>query len=448
MHSPVGANAFVSQTRPYPDWRIHEAVQMRYALDPQDELLLHLVGNCFGANPPKAIGVAVSGGSDSTALLHLMHQWAGGAGVTLHAVTIDHGLRDAAADEAKSVAQMCAGLGIDHSTLHWTGWDGKGNLQDQARRARYGLMAGWARERGIETVALGHTVEDQAETFLMRLARGSGVDGLSGMATRRRSDGVTWVRPVLLQRRQDLRDYLQRHDVSWIDDPTNEDERFDRVKIRKAMQVLADLGLDAERLAGTAQDLRIARSALELQTQEAAERTVTIKNGDVVLDRMQYRRLPLEISDRLMTHALCWVSSAKYRPRRAALSDVGYAILKGKGTTLHGCLITANKDEIRITREHQAVKDTVCPTDEIWDNRWRLTGPHDNGLELRALGAAGLAECPEWRATGIPRTSLLASPAVWKKDSLVAAPLAGLGNGWRTKALFGLDHFNSSIISH
>ncbi len=417
-------------------------------LDPQDELLLHFVGNCFGANPPKAIGVAVSGGSDSTALLHLMHQWAGGAGVTLHAVTVDHGLRDAAADEAKAVASLCAGLGIDHSTLRWTGWDGKGNLQDQARRARYGLMAGWARERGIEMIALGHTVEDQAETFLMRLARGSGVDGLSGMATRRRSDGVTWVRPVLLQRRQDLRDYLQRHNVSWIDDPTNEDERFERVKIRKAMQVLAELGMDAERLAGTAQDLQFARIALEHQTREASERVATVKNGDVILDRMQYRQLPTEISARLFSHALCWVSSAKYRPRRMALIDAEYSADMGKASTLHGCLITANKVEIRITREHQAVKDTVCPTDAIWDNRWRLNGPHEKGLELRALGAAGLAECPDWRATGMPRTSLLASPAVWRKDSLIAAPLAGLGNGWLTKPLFGLDHFISSIISH
>ncbi len=417
-------------------------------LDPQDELLLHFVGNSFGANPPKAIGVAVSGGSDSTALLHLMHQWASGAGVTLHAVTVDHGLRDAAAGEAKSVARMCAGLGIDHSTLRWTGWDGKGNLQDQARRARYGLMAGWAQERGIKMIALGHTVEDQAETFLMRLARGSGVDGLSGMATRRKSDGVTWVRPVLLQRRQDLRDYLQRHGIGWIDDPTNEDERFDRVKIRKAMQVLADLGLDAERLAGTAQDLQIARIALEHQTKEAAERIATVENGDVVLDRLQYRRLPTEISARLFSYALCWVSSAEYRPRRSALIDAECSTNIGKASTLHGCLITANKDEIRITREHQAVKDTVCPTDAVWDNRWHLIGPHETGLELRALGATGLAECPDWRETGMPRTSLLATPAVWRKDSLIAAPLAGLGNGWLTKPLFGLDHFISSIISH
>jgi len=404
-------------------------------LDPQDELLLHSVADSFGAKPPKAIGVAVSGGSDSTALLHLMDQWASGAGVALCAVTVDHGLRDAAADEALTVARFCARLGVDHTTLHWTGWDGKGNLQDQARRARYGLMAGWARERGIDTVVLGHTADDQAETFLMRLARGSGVDGLSGMAARRQSGGVTWVRPLLLQRRQALRDYLQRHNITWVDDPTNDDMRFERVKIRKALAVLAGLGLDVDRLAGTAQDLQTARSALEFQTREAAEKIATVSSGDVVFDPAGFEQLHSEIRSRLLAHALQWVASAPYRPRRHALGMVETDIQMGRAATLHGCRILPRKTEIRITREHQAVKDTVCLTDAVWDNRWRLAGPHGNGLELRALGAAGLAECPDWRSTGIPRASLLASPAVWEKDSLIAAPLAGLGNGWRTVAL-------------
>ncbi len=417
-------------------------------LDPQDELLLQCVGNSFGANPPKPIGVAVSGGSDSTALLHLMHQWAGGAGVTLHAVTVDHGLRDAAADEAKSVARMCASLGIDHSTLRWTGWGGKGNLQDQARRARYRLMAEWASWRGVNTIVLGHTLDDQAETFLMRLARGSGVDGLSGMAMQRQANGVTWLRPMLTLRRQQLRDYLQRYDIGWIEDPSNEDERFDRIRVRKTMQVLEDLGIDARRLAGTAQNLQLSRRALEIQTAEAASQMVMVENFDVVLEVGKFFARPQEIRIRLLSHALCWRSSSEYRPRRSALDDVEQAIGAGRTVTLHGCVIATDKYEIRITREHQAVKETVCPTDAAWDNRWQFDGPHEKGLELRALGAKGLAECPDWRATGMPRTSLLASPSVWRKDSLIAAPLAGLGNGWLTKPLFGLDHFISSIISH
>jgi len=418
----------------------------------RDETLLHFIESVFGRRPPAVIGVAVSGGSDSTALLHLMHRWASGVGVTLHAVTVDHGLRKAAAAEAKVVAGFCAGLGagpgVDHTTLRWTDWDGKGNLQDQARRARYGLMTTWAKKRGIDTIALGHTADDQAETFLMRLARGSGVDGLSGMQQRRKVGGINWVRPALFLYRQHLRDYLGRHDIKWIDDPSNEDERFERVKARKVLKALAPLGIDAERLAGTAQDLQMARRALEIQTRNAAVEIATIDRGDVVLERKRFRLLPEEISARLLSHAMCWVSCAEYRPRRMALADVGHAIHSNKASTLHGCLISPKKSEIRIMREHQAVKDVICPTDAIWDNRWQVCGPHAKGLELRALGEAGLAQCPDWRDTGVPRTSLLASPAVWQNQALIAAPLAGLSNEWVTLSLFGADHFISTILSH
>ena len=414
----------------------------------QDEFLLHFIESVFGRNPPSVIGVAVSGGSDSTALLHLMHRWAVDQNITLHAVTVDHGLRKAAANEANTMAEFCTGLDIEHTTLRWTDWDGKGNLQDQARRARYRLMAEWAKGRGIDTIALGHTADDQAETFLMRLARGSGVDGLSGMRQRRKADGINWVRPALFSYRQQLRDFLQRHDIKWIDDPTNEDERFERVKARKVLKALAPLGIDAERLAGTAQDLQMARRALELQTQNAALEIATIDHGDVILDRMKFHLLPQETSARLLSHALSWVSCAEYRPRRMALGDVVYAIHSNKTSTLHGCLIASKKSEIRIMREHQAVKDVICPTDAVWDNRWQVSGPHAKGLELRALGEAGLAQCPDWREAGAPRASLLATPAVWRNQELIAAPQAGLSNGWVTSALFGADHFISTILSH
>ena len=417
-------------------------------LNDQDAVLLNFITSTFAPDLPKAVGVAVSGGGDSMALLHLMHRWAGDEGVGLQVATVDHGLREAAAQEAKAVAAFCAELGIEHSTLRWTDWDRKGNLQDQARRARYRLMTAWALGRGIKAIALGHTLDDQAETFLMRLARGSGVDGLSGMQPVRETDGIQWVRPVLAVSRQKLRDYLQRHKITWIDDPSNDDEQFDRVKARKILAALAPLGIDADRLVDTAQAMQSARSALERQTQEVARNMVEICNGDVVLDANGFKAQHPEIQSRLLSHALCWVSSAEYRPRRQALSDVLFDILDATPSVLHGCRILVNKSEIRITREHQAVKDEVCPTDAVWDRRWRFSGPHTKGLELRALGESGLAECPDWRAAGIPRASLLATPAVWQNDRLIAAPLAKKPNGWITTVLFGLDHFISSIKSH
>ncbi|MCB2123065.1 MAG: tRNA lysidine(34) synthetase TilS, partial [Rhodobacteraceae bacterium] len=123
------------------------------------------------------LGVAVSGGSDSTALLCLLADLRGTGGPDLAAVTVDHGLRPEAAGEARSVAALCARLGVSHTICRWDGWDGTGNLPDQARRARQNLIAGWASGLGIGAVALAHTRDDQAETVLLRLARGSGVDG-------------------------------------------------------------------------------------------------------------------------------------------------------------------------------------------------------------------------------------------------------------------------------
>lgn len=206
----------------------------------------------LGAAVPVRLGVAVSGGGDSLALLHLMHDWARANGSDLRAVTVDHGLRAAAPGEAAQVARLCADLGLPHDTLHWTGWDQSGNLQAEARRARYRLMAGWARGHDLQAVALGHTLDDQAETVLMRLARGSGVDGLSAMAGRRDDLGMRWLRPLLAIRRDDLRAFLSGLGVDWVDDPSNADTRFDRIKTRQALAQLAGLGIDAEGLADTA----------------------------------------------------------------------------------------------------------------------------------------------------------------------------------------------------
>lgn len=246
--------------------------------------LLTLLRTAFAPGPPDRLGVAVSGGGDSLALLYLLNDWRQEDGPALDVVTVNHGLRAEAADEAAMVARVAGALGLSHTTLRWDRPAPAGNLPHEARRARYALMADWARGRGIGTVALGHTADDQAETFLMRLARGSGVDGLAAMAQHRRHLGLTWVRPLIWARRVALRDYLTARGLTWIEDPTNDDLAYERVRARQALPLLAPLGITHEGLIATASRLSMAREALGRAAQDLARRAVSFQAGDLILN--------------------------------------------------------------------------------------------------------------------------------------------------------------------
>jgi len=393
------------------------------------------------------LGVAVSGGGDSMALLHILAECAPEHGVALEAATVDHGLRPGSAEEATFVKTTCDALDIHHETLRWEDWDGRGNLQAEARAARYRLLAGWAKRRGLDAVALGHTRDDMAETFLMRLAREAGVDGLAAMAGWFDRDGAAFWRPALGLEREELRAWLTRHGHVWREDPSNEDEGFDRVKARRVLDALEPLGIDARTLAGVAVNMASARLALQQMAFEAAGRIGREQAGDVVLDRDRFVTLPWEVQRRLLTAALAWVAGAAYGPRRDALIDLDMAILRRQGHTLHGCLVTTDDETVRIAREFNAVKDAVAAPGTLWDNRWRITGPVRDGLEIRALGEA-VSHCPDWRNTGLPRTSLMASPAVWAGETLIAAPIAGLSGGFSAEIAHPRGDFALSALSH
>ena len=411
----------------------------------EDACLLDMVEHAFDGEKPDLIGVAVSGGGDSMALLQLVAHVQAQRGGAVCAVTVDHRLRPEAADEARFVAASCGRIGVVHETLVWDHGAIAGNLQDQARRARYRLVGNWAKAKGIGHVLLGHTADDQAETFIMELAREAGIDGLSGMRRCWSERGIKWARPLLGVPRAELRGYLERNAVTWIDDPSNDDERFTRVKSRRMLKALKPLGITAEKLAGVAVNLSVARQALVEATAGTAERIAAIAAGEVVLDRREFQRMGPEISRRILIGALRWVSGAEYAPRADAVIRVLIAIGSGRDTTLSGCRIRVSESEIRIVREPKAVAGLEGPTDALWDGRWRLSGPHGGGMVVGALGAEGLRQCPDWRATGHSRSALIVSPGVWCGQCLVAAPVAGLKNGWTAKIVAG---FHSFLLSH
>ena len=377
-------------------------------------------------------GFAVSGGSDSVAMLRLLAPVVQAAGGQVAVVTVDHGLRPEAAEEARFVAGICAAHGWSHDTLHWQ-HDGRGNFSAAARDGRYGLMADWAQARGIKAICLGHTQDDQAETVLMRLARGAGVDGLSGMAPMRVARGVMWLRPLLSVTRAELRAYLQGIGQPWRDDPSNDNPDYERVRWRQALDGLEALGLTRSALAQTATRLRTARGTLaDLAAKAEGVRSL---HGAVQCDRPAFGALGDETRERLLSAALRWVAGQDYPPRGAALAQ-GLDVAMGRGRfSLHGCVVMAGRDTITIARESRAVREMRTPTDALWDGRWRLHGPHAPDLELRPLGEAGLCAIYPLPDNILPRSALAVTPAVWQGDRLIAAPCAGFNAAWRAETV-------------
>ena len=403
----------------------------------------------FAGHIPDRLGVAVSGGSDSLALLNLLHSWSRTAGSKLAAVTVDHGLRPSSAQEAAKVAQICARLDIPHDTLQWQGWDGTGNLPDQARRARYALLADWAQANDVTDIAIGHTQDDLAETFLMRLARGAGVDGLAAMRPRWTQSDVTFHRPLLNVPRDTLRDHLRRLGQTWIDDPSNADTAYQRPRARQILAALAPLGVESATLADVARTLSEARAALDHATQTAARSLVHAQAGDILIDHAGFNDLPDEISRRLMQAALHWVAGGNYPPRGAALATLIEAARAGRTMTLHGCLLLPVRNgHLRLAREYAAVRGVRAPATDLWDNRWRATGPGSPAIEIAALGAKGLRACPDWRFCGLPYASALAAPGLWQGETLVAAPLMGWPDDWALTLHPTPDNLLTPLLSH
>ncbi|WP_240482098.1 tRNA lysidine(34) synthetase TilS [Ruegeria marisrubri] len=396
----------------------------------------------------RRLGVAVSGGGDSVALLDLLAGIAATEGVSLFVATVDHGLRPDSADEAAGVADLARRLNLPHETLRWEGWDGSGNLQDQARRARYRLLTEWAERNGVEAIALGHTADDQAETVLMRLARAAGVNGLAGMPAQRIENGILLLRPLLGITRARLREHLRERDLSWVEDPSNQDLRYDRIKARDALAHLEPLGITTNTLVRVAQNMAQARDALDRYTQETARTLVRIDAGDVLLDRNGFLALPDEISRRLLVGIVGWIGGAGYPPRSSAVQQAVKAVQDNAPAVLGGCLLLPSGGVVRFCREYNAVRDVTAMPGEAWDRRWVVKGPEIQGLSVRALGEEGLRQLPDWRVTGRPRAALAGTPAVWKGDELLAAPVAGFAAEWSADLVAGSEEFFTSLLSH
>lgn len=288
-----------------------------------------LIGRALG---DEGLAVAVSGGPDSLALLLLARA---AFGDRVRALTVDHGLRPASAAEAAHVAQICASLGVQHATLRWQDEKPQANLQAAAREARYALMGNWCVAEGVGVLATAHHADDQAETLLLRLARGSGISGLAGVrAVRPLHGGVLLIRPLLDRRRAELAALVGQAGITAIDDPSNRDERFDRTHAR-ALLAATDW-LAVERLAASAAHLADADAALAWAADLAWASRVATDGHAIVIDAAG---LPHELARRLTRRALVTIAS-DCRPRGEEIERLMVTLATGGIATLGGVRAT------------------------------------------------------------------------------------------------------------
>jgi len=298
--------------------------------------------------PPWPAAVAVSGGGDSLSLMLLLRDWASSQSQPLPVVlTVDHGLQSSAAREAERVRKLARAAGLSPHILVWKGAKPAADIEAEARAARYSLMGRWCAEHQVQALYVAHTLEDQAETFLLRLARGSGLDGLAAMQSISRLPvpafgQVKLVRPLLDISKGDLRAFLKARKVEWAEDPMNADVRFSRAKIRAAWPQLCELGLLPQRIADAARHLARARAALDEMTDGFLQRGMRFGEGGAMLDPLRLKMLPREVGLRALASVLSRVSGEEYRPRFESLERLFDSIFSGSvgaGSTLHGCIV-------------------------------------------------------------------------------------------------------------
>ena len=391
------------------------------------------------------IYLAVSGGSDSCALLHLVACWLSQTGADRAQVcvlTVDHGLRERSHTEAQFVHEQASALGLRQVTLNWSGEKPSSGVQEAARNARYRIMTEFVKREGQGGVIVtAHTRDDQAETVLMRLARGSGVDGLAAIPAASSMNGVPISRPLLDVSRDALVDVLESGGVGWIVDPSNDATKFERVRVRRARREREALGLTDAALCRTASRMARAQSALDA----IVERVIKTETAEAQYTRFgvfewteRCRELDAECAVRLLRRYIQVAAGQKGPPELGQVEAV-YDRLSAPGfggATLHGCRLAVTqlrgKEELVLFREAGREALPRVPFDFTrplaWDDRFLVVPvqPRQRCLTVGPLDRDARRQLQENQDLGLvadlPADILSVQPAVFDGSLLVAAP--------------------------
>jgi len=371
-----------------------------------DREFAELMSGFFDGQEPPNLAIAVSGGGDSMALSLLTACWAKQRNVSVTALTVDHQLRSEAKAEARQVGGWMKSIGLPHQILLWTGGEKMRCLakspQSSARDARLNLMTDWCRSNNTKHLLLGHAADDQIETFLINLSRGSGIDGLSAISSTSLRNSIHLLRPLLSIPRSRLKKTCFVHKQLWISDPSNLDSAFTRIRFRQSQAMLESEGLTQNRLLNTVCHLSRAKAALDYYVRSTLKATCRISScGTLEVDIKSLIEAPAEIALRCISRMLITVSGQVYGPRFERLRRAYDKFCSGdwRGQTLHGCRIERRRDALVIYREVGAIEHRcVIEANQtvLWDNRFRIhyapTSRGSSSINVSALTSG------EWSA--------------------------------------------------
>lgn len=388
------------------------------------------------------VAVAISGGPDSTALLHIADHWARRRGRSLLALTVDHRLRVEAAAEAAAVAAAAATLGHPHRTLTWRGEKPATGIQAAARTARLLLLTEACHAAGAEAMLLAHHRDDQVETVLHRIDRGTGPAGLAGMAPISWRHGVRLVRPLLAVAKERLVATCRANGLTYFEDPSNSDPRFTRADLRRMRPALDATGLTVDRLTRLAVAMGAARQRMDEEVRFWLSRHAEIfACGTCRLDRSALSDSRPVFVSAVLNAVLAVAGGPGYPPAAEAMSGLMAWLAKRSPDgrrTLAGCLLDTEGSRLSVMRELAAcapAQTVDAGVTACWDGRFLVRNGTERPVRVGSCGAEG------WRrikrlglqaaipagARSVPHPARLAWPIVTDLDGVVALPHLVLG---------------------
>ncbi|HAA92604.1 MAG TPA: tRNA lysidine(34) synthetase TilS [Rhodospirillaceae bacterium] len=382
----------------------------------------------YEAAPHLAVGC--SGGADSLALTLLLGHWVEKQGGRLTALIVDHGIREEAAAEAREVQGWLETFGIASEILEAKLTADISSLQASARTARYELMGDWCRVHGVLHLFIAHHQEDQAETLLLNLTRGSGVDGLAGMAAISERGDYRLLRPMLTVPKARLEATLSARNQTFIDDPSNSDRAFKRVRLRKVLPHLAEEGASANRLSKAARRMAEARAALETATTSLlATGAALYPEGYGRLEIPPLLSAPREVALRALARLIRTIGGKSHTPRGERLVACYEALSASErktgpfGRTLGGCRLLKRGSVLFICRE-VATSDIIEArgNNYLWDGRFSVSGPADKIASLVPLGSGTFPGFADYKRSRIPAPFRSALPTMPGLDGTPSLP--------------------------